>query len=263
MKSGYIKWKHLVSSRPWPLCMSLGVYGLLSTRVYRWYRGSFFLLFFKVSVIVFLRFIWWGDIRIEGSEGRHNSFVIIGFRVGMALFILSEVFFFFSFFWGYFHKVFSPGLELGLSWPPIYFRGLVVDPFSIPLLKTIILLSSGARITWSHHGLIRSDYDSFIWGLLITVILGLTFLVLQLGEYSESYFRFKRTVYGSSFYILTGFHGLHVLIGSLFIVVCLIRGLFLLYSRGSHVRFILCSWYWHFVDVVWLFLYFFLYWFGY
>ena len=171
--------------------------------------------------------------------------------------------FFFSFFWGFFHKCFFPGEGIGKIWPPVDFKtSLVVDYFSIPLFKTIILLSSGINITLSHHSLINKNYKGFFFGLLSTVLLGILFLCLQNFEYLNSFLRFNTLIFGSCFYILTGFHGLHVIVGTLFLSVCFIRHLNFEFSPAHHFGFEAAAWYWHFVDVVWLFLYLVVYWWG-
>jgi cytochrome c oxidase subunit 3 len=181
-------------------------------------------------------------------------------RWGMVLFIISEVFFFLSFFWAFFHSSLSPSPELGRVWPPIGVEAF--DPFTVPLLNTIVLLSSGISVTWAHHALIAGDHDSAFQGLLFTVILGLYFTILQAIEYLEARFRIADRVYGSSFFIATGFHGLHVIVGTTFLVVCLIRVSRAHFSKSHHFGFEAAAWYWHFVDVVWLFLYISIYWWG-
>lgn len=262
MKSTFFKWNHLLVFSPWPLCLSISIFSLLVRRVYSWHTGYFVFFFLSIFFIVLVSFCWFSDIIYENFLGFHNRYVSRGFSYGMILFIMSEVLFFFSFFWAYFHNLFSPSTELGVLWPPFGFSKIIVDPFSIPLLNTVLLLSSGVTVTCSHHRLIKSNYKRFIFNLLSTIILGLIFLFLQFSEYLHCCVRFNSTIYGSTFYILTGFHGLHVTLGVLMLLVCLFRGISYHFSNHSHTGYLLTIWYWHFVDVVWLFLYIFLYWYG-
>jgi len=168
------------------------------------------------------------------------------------------VFFFVRFFWAYFHARLSPNIEVGSLWPPAGINPF--NPFGVPLLNTIVLVSSGVRVTWAHHALIEGDYDQIKRGLIITVVLGVYFTILQGLEYYEASFSFADGVYGSTFFIATGFHGLHVLVGTLFLLVCLLRHYKREFRAAHHFGFEAAAWYWHFVDVVWLFLYLALYW---
>lgn len=204
---------------------------------------------------------WWRDISREGTlQGLHSRIVELGLRSGMLLFIVSEVFFFLRFFWAYFHSSLSPNVEVGGLWP--YAGVKPFNPLGVPLLNTLILLSSGVRVTWSHHALIRGNKTESILGLLITVILGIYFSLLQALEYYEASFTFADGVYGSTFYIATGFHGIHVIIGTIFLAVCLNRHKNKEFRKTHHFGFEAAAWYWHFVDVVWLFLYLVIYWWG-
>jgi len=188
--------------------------------------------------------------------------VVKNFYIGMVLLIISEVFFFFRFFWSFFHKCWFPQIEIGGCWPPKEYKKISVDVFSIPLLNTLILLSSGIRVTWRHHRLIKKNHPQFLQGLIVTVILGVIFLTLQLFEYSKANFSIKRLIYGSAFFLLTGFHGGHVIAGTIYLIVCLIRGIKTHFVNDHHVGLELSLWYWHFVDVVWLFLFILIYWFN-
>jgi cytochrome c oxidase subunit 3 len=180
--------------------------------------------------------------------------------LGIILFIVSEVLFFISFFWAFFHSRLAPSVEIGITWPP---KNIIpFNPFQIPLLNTIILLSSGISVTWAHHRLIENNHTQTIKGLAVTVILGLYFSTLQAFEYIEAPFTFADSVYGSTFYIATGFHGLHVIVGTRFLSVCLYRLLRFQFSHKHHFGFEAAAWYWHFVDVVWLFLFITIYWWG-
>lgn len=204
---------------------------------------------------------WWRDIRREAAyQGSHTHSVQWNMRWGIVLFIAREVLFFFSFFWAYFNRSLSPGLECGFNWPP---TGLTpFNPFGIPLLNTTILLTSGLTVTWAHHALMAGQHTEGVIGLLRTIVLGAYFTFVQGYEYLDSRFTFADAVYGSCFFMATGFHGLHVLIGSLFLTVVwsrLIRGQLRL---NHHFGFEAAAWYWHFVDVVWVFLFMAIYWWG-
>jgi cytochrome c oxidase subunit 3 len=178
----------------------------------------------------------------------------------MLLFILSEIMFFFSFFWAFFHVSINPSVAIGGVWPP---AGLtVISPWGVPLLNTIILLSSGASITWAHHSLLSGDKKDTSLALVLTVLLAIIFTGLQAFEYLSSPFYISDGVYGSTFYMTTGFHGFHVLIGTCFLIVCFVRLYYDHFTTESHIGFECAAWYWHFVDVVWLFLFITIYWWG-
>lgn len=250
----------------WPIIGSVGAFLLTSGRVYWWHNSFSIVFYFSVIVLIFTMLFWWRDIIKEGIMGNHSRRFKIYLRRGIILFILSEVCFFASFFWGFFHMCWSPSEELGVSWPPYIFNEIMVDPFSVPLLKTIILLSSGVSVTASHFYIIRG-VESLktklgLFFLFFTVVLGFIFLYLQLEEYMKSFISFNRRVYGSAFFILTGFHGLHVTIGAIMLLVIFVRKIFKSFSSYDHVGFEGAAWYWHFVDVVWLFLFIFIYWLG-
>lgn len=253
---------HLVEVRPWPLLASIRGLGITFGGVYWWHFKNTTIFLRGLLLKAVISFCWFRDVVKEKMGGFHNSFVMFGFQFGMILFILSEVLFFFSFFWSYFHNCWGPQQDIGFLWPPYSFRLLVVDPFAIPLLNTVVLLSSGARVTWAHHSLVNQDYDQAIIGLGITVFLGGYFLFLQGREYRLTSFSLKSTVYGTVFFMLTGFHGFHVTIGTVLLFVCFLRCWNKHFSKNQHVGFEASAWYWHFVDVVWLFLYFFIYWYG-
>jgi len=173
---------------------------------------------------------------------------------------LRKFYFLYLFFWAFFHRRISPSIEIGQQWPPL--SVITFDPINIPLLNTLILLSSGVSVTWSHHRIITSDYRGLIVSLGLTVLLGIYFTFLQGFEYKESFFSISDSVYGSSFFIATGFHGLHVIIGTSFLLVIFIR-MYVFQACSWHLMgFEAAAWYWHFVDVVWLFLYVSLYWWG-
>lgn len=252
---------HIVDQSPWPLSAALGALTLTSGIVKWFHSFNFSLIVLGLIILLFTTFQWWRDISRESSfQGLHPFIVIKGLRWGIILFITSEVLFFFSFFWAFFHRSLSPTFEVGLLWPPI---GIIPFNFTqVPLLNTIILLSSGVSITWAHHSLIENNYTQSAQGLLLTVILGIYFTFLQALEYWEASFSISDSAYGSTFFVATGFHGLHVIIGTTFLLVCLSRLIYKQFSSGHHFGFEAAAWYWHFVDIVWLFLYVRIYWWG-
>nr|AFQ62402.1 cytochrome c oxidase subunit III [Abraeinae sp. MJTNT-2012] len=252
---------HLVDYSPWPIIGGLStmitMIGLI--KWFHYFDNSLFLL--GVLITTMMMFQWWRDITREGTfQGLHTYIVTMGLRWGMILFITSEVFFFISFFWGFFHSSLSPSIEIGMIWPP---KGIqTFNPIEIPLLNTLILLTSGLTVTWAHHSLMENNMKQTTQGLLMTVILGVYFTMLQAFEYIEAPFSISDSVYGSSFFMATGFHGIHVLIGTTFLAVCLMRHMKNHFSPIHHMGFEAAAWYWHFVDVVWLFLYISIYWWG-
>jgi len=252
---------HLVEFRPWPIVGSVGAF-FLTVGLASWFNGySVTPLILGLIVILFTMVQWWRDVVREATyQGFHTGQVSVGLRWGIILFIVSEILFFFAFFWGYFHSSLSPTFELGSCWPPVGVEFL--NPFSVPLLNTAVLLASGVRVTWAHHSLMEGRRIGGIQGLFATVTLGVYFTILQGGEYFEASFNIRDGVFGSVFFVATGFHGLHVLIGSTFLIVCLIRVVRFHFSEGHHFGFEAAAWYWHFVDVVWLFLYLCIYWWG-
>lgn len=252
---------HLVDQRPWPILGSFRTFSLL-IGVIKWFhfRNPRLLLIRTIRTILII-FQWWRDITRERTyQGHHTLKVVNGLRWGIILFITSEVFFFLAFFWAFFHARLSPNIELGINWPPKGIR--TFNPLEIPLLNTLILLSSGLTITWAHHRLIENNYSQALISLALTVFIGFYFTILQRYEYIEAPFTITDRVYGSAFYITTGLHGLHVIIGSIFLATCLVRINLRHFSRIHHFGFEAAAWYWHFVDVVWLFLYISIYWWG-
>nr|AVN67429.1 cytochrome c oxidase subunit 3 [Gromphadorhina oblongonota] len=252
---------HLVDKSPWPLTGAIGAMIMMIGLIKWFHLFNQELMMVGMMIMILTMIQWWRDIVREGTyQGLHTNFVTKGLRWGMILFITSEVFFFLSFFWAFFHSSLSPTIDIGSLWPP-----LGVEPFNplqIPLLNTAILLSSGVTVTWAHHGLLENNYNQALQGLFMTVILGLYFTALQAYEYIEAPFTIADSVYGSTFFMATGFHGLHVIIGTTFLLTCLLRHMFLHFSSFHHFGFEAAAWYWHFVDVVWLFLYISIYWWG-
>ena len=252
---------HLVDLRPWPLMASLGAL-ILTAGMVKWFHIYDISLIINGLVLTSLVSVqWWRDISRERTfQGLHTFRVLTGMKWGIILFIVSEVFFFVSFFWRFFHRRLSPTNEIGILWPPIGVYPF--NPFQIPLLNTIILLSSGVTVTWAHHRIIEGNISQAKNRLIITVVLGVYFTFLQSLEYIEANFSISDAVYGSTFFMATGFHGLHVIIGTTFLIICLLRIIEAHFSRQHHFGFEAAAWYWHFVDVVWLFLYINIYWWG-
>ena len=245
----------------WPFLLSLVLFSTASNLVI-WFsfKISIYNVLFSLFLVTSIRFIWWKDFRREAIIGYHTHKLEFRLRIRILLFILSEVCFFFSFFWAFYDASIAPTIDIGITWPP---KGIApLSVYSVPLLNTVILLSRGITVTWAHHSLINNFYNKSIVRLLITVILGAYFIVMQWVEYNEASFAIADGVYGSTFFIATGFHGAHVTIGTLFLLYVLVNILQgkLLYNH--HFSFEAAAWYWHFVDVVWLILFLSVYWWG-
>nr|YP_010845349.1 cytochrome c oxidase subunit III [Tetrastichus howardi]QXM14783.1 cytochrome c oxidase subunit III [Tetrastichus howardi] len=249
---------HLVTMSPWPILMSFSVMSLL-IGIMNWFNNfNYYLMLYSLIISILCMYQWWRDVIRESTyQGFHTIKVISGLKMGMILFIISEIFFFISIFWCYFHMFLSPSIEIGMIWPPKNI--LSFNPYNIPLLNTIILLSSGITITWCHYSILLSKKLSSFISLLYTIILGIVFTLIQYMEYDHASFTMADSVYGSIFFMSTGFHGLHVIIGTLFLMINLIRINNNNYSSIHHFGFESAAWYWHFVDVVWLFLYLLIY----
>nr|AJR19245.1 cytochrome c oxidase subunit III [Sericostoma personatum] len=253
---------HLVNYSPWPLTSALSAMILLSGMISWFHQYNNNLLMLGLMLLIISSYQWWRDIVRESTfQGLHTLKVLMGMKMGMILFIVSEIFFFLSFFWTFFHSSLSPTLEIGLYWPPMGITPF--NPFQIPLLNTIILLTSGISVSWAHHSILKNNLSQSIKNLTITIILGIYFTLLQAYEYYEASFSMTDSVYGSVFFIATGFHGLHVIIGSVFLLMCLFRTMKQHFSSNHHYGFEAAAWYWHFVDIVWLFLYISVYWWSY
>nr|QTA50561.1 cytochrome c oxidase subunit III [Sycophila sp. 2 JXW-2020] len=253
---------HLVTSSPWPLLTSFSLYvsmvGLLN-----WFNSfSYYLFIYGLFLTNLTLSQWWRDVIRESTyQGFHTKKVVSGLKISMIMFISSEVLFFFSIFWCYFHMFLSPSVEIGSIWPP---KNIVMfNPYMIPLLNTVILLSSGVSITWCHYSILKGLKSESLLSLGLTIFLGFIFSIFQYMEYHESSFSMSDSVYGSIFFMSTGFHGLHVLIGTLFLLNNFIRLNLNNYSSYHHFGFEAAAWYWHFVDVVWLFLYLLVYYWSY
>jgi len=245
----------------WPFLVSLRLFTLTSNIVI-WFRFkvSVMNVVFAIFITTVIAFLWWKDFSRERIIGYHTHKLEFRLRIRILLFILSEVCFFFSFFWAFYDASIAPTIDIGIMWPP---KGIMpLSVYSVPLLNTVILLTRGITVTWAHHALINNYYNKSLYGLIVTVLLGAYFIVIQWVEYNEASFSMADGVYGSTFFIATGFHGMHVSIGALFLLyvaVNVFQGK-LLYNH--HFRFEAAAWYWHFVDVVWLFLFLSVYWWG-
>nr|YP_010692475.1 cytochrome c oxidase subunit III [Pareronia hippia]WBV74628.1 cytochrome c oxidase subunit III [Pareronia hippia] len=252
---------HLVDYSPWPLTGAIGTMTLV-TGLIKWFHNfNMNLMILGYIIIIMTMYQWWRDICREGTfQGKHTTLVSKGLRWGMLLFIISEIFFFISFFWAFFHSSLAPNIEIGTHWPPTNI--IAFNPFQIPLLNTIILITSGLTVTWAHHALMTNNLSQTSQSLFITILLGFYFSILQGYEYFEAPFNISDSIYGSTFFMATGFHGLHVIIGTIFLLICFIRLINNHFSNSHHFGFEAAAWYWHFVDVVWLFLYISIYWWG-
>jgi cytochrome c oxidase subunit III len=260
---------HLVDPSPWPLigaaaafCLAVGAVtwmkdialGSLHLGPYLFGAGAIGVLYTMLS--------WWSDVVREATyEGHHTRVVQLHHRYGMMMFIASEVMFFVAWFWAYFDASlyandplqYARVDKLGAVWPP---KGIeTFDPWHLPLLNTLILLTSGTTVTWAHHALLHNDRQGLKMGLWLTIILGSVFTCVQAYEYSHAAFGFSGHIYGATFFMATGFHGAHVIIGTIFLAVCLFRAYKGHFTPQQHLGFEFAAWYWHFVDVVWLFLF--------
>nr|YP_010265749.1 cytochrome c oxidase subunit III [Stibochiona nicea]UIS00456.1 cytochrome c oxidase subunit III [Stibochiona nicea] len=251
---------HLVDYSPWPLTGAIGVMTLVTGLVKWFHNFNMNLLLIGYLITILTMYQWWRDICREGTFKVNMQFYFKGLRWGMILFIISEIFFFVSFFWAFFHSSLSPNIEIGSMWPPMSINSF--NPFQIPLLNTIILIVSGITVTWAHHALMENNFSQTSQSLFITITLGIYFTILQAYEYLEAPFSIADSIYGSTFFMATGFHGIHVIIGTIFLLMCFIRHLNNHFSKNHHFGFEAATWYWHFVDVVWLFLYISIYWWG-
>lgn len=256
---------HLVDPSPWPLIGSISAL-IMAIGAIGWMHKSYAaapLVFAAGALGVLYTMIgWWRDVINEAEhKGNHTRVVQIHHRYGMILFIASEVMFFVAWFWAYFNTALFPddihqiarNEFIGGVWPP---KGIeTFDPWHLPLLNTLILLTSGTTVTWAHHALLEGDRNGLKNGLWLTIILGLLFTSIQAYEYSHAAFAFKGNIYGATFFMATGFHGAHVIIGTIFLTVCLARAYAGHFTPTQHLGFEFAAWYWHFVDVVWIFLF--------
>jgi cytochrome c oxidase subunit 3 len=246
---------HLVNPSPWPLLSAFSAGLLAIGTVMGMHGGGWWLSPIGGLCVLACMYVWWRDVIKEAVvEKAHTPVVKIGLRYGMSLFIASEVMFFVAFFWAYFSSGLYPAEATGFQWPP---KGIhTVDPWDLPLLMTLILLLSGTTVTWAHHAILENKQADAIKALGITVLLGISFTCVQVFEYAHPHFSLHDGIYPSTFYIATGFHGAHVIIGTIFLAVCYFRTRLGHFTPKSHFGLEAAAWYWHFVDVVWLFLFF-------
>ena len=253
---------HMVEPSPWPVVGSVATLSMAMGAIFwmkDWTPGVFFI---GLAGVLYTMYAWWSDVIKEANDGvSHTPVVQMHHRYGMMLFIASEVMFFVAWFWAYFDGFFRLDdveqygrvAATGGHWPPAGVE--LFDPFHLPLFNTLILLTSGTTVTWAHHALLEGDRKGLRWGLVLTIALGALFSAVQLLEYSEAGFTFANNFYGATFFMATGFHGFHVFIGTIFLLVCLIRAERGDFTPQRHLGFEFAAWYWHFVDVVWLFLF--------
>jgi cytochrome c oxidase subunit III len=254
---------HLVDPSPWPFVGSVSAFILaVGAIVWMHNHANPWIMILGFALVLYTMFMWWRDVIKEAHAGDHTPVVGIHLRYGMIMFIVSEVMFFVAWFWAFFDASLFSGeaiqasrvAETGGVWPP---KGIeVFDPWHLPLVNTLILLTSGTTVTWAHHALLNNDRQGLKWGLICTIALGALFTGVQAYEYAHAAFAFNGgNIYSSTFFMATGFHGFHVLIGTLFLIVCLFRALAGHFTPKQHFGFEAAAWYWHFVDVVWLFLF--------
>jgi cytochrome c oxidase subunit 3 len=264
---------HLVDPSPWPIVGSISAF-ILAVGAITWMHHLFAaapIVFAAGALgVIYTMVSWWRDVMNEAEHlGNHTRVVQLHHRYGMILFIASEVMFFVAWFWAYFNTALFPddvhqvvrGDLIGHVWPP---KGIeTFDPWHLPLLNTLILLTSGTTVTWAHHALLENDRNGLKQGLWLTIILGALFTCVQAYEYGHAAFNFKGNIYGATFFMATGFHGAHVIIGTIFLSVCLARAYAGHFNPKQHLGFEFAAWYWHFVDVVWIFLFVCIYVWGY
>lgn len=214
-------------------------------------------IFFTIIAVFFIITLWWRDVARESESGQHNYITYTGVQIGITMLITSEVLFFFGFFWSYLWYILQTQISTGLNWPPSNL--IAFDPYGVPFLNSLILLSSGVTVTYAHH-IISKNHKETIKGLILTISLGLVFTLLQAYEYKNAIFSMSDASFGSIFFTITGFHGVHVIAGTIILAVSIKRAFKGVLRKERHNNLILSIWYWHFVDVVWLALYSILYW---
>nr|YP_010610470.1 cytochrome c oxidase subunit III [Cyphonia clavata]WAP90799.1 cytochrome c oxidase subunit III [Cyphonia clavata] len=252
---------HLVDKSPWPIVGATGLMTMTSGLVMMFHKNDIKLMILGLLITTLTMIQWWRDtIREATFQGMHTKKVMKSMKMGMIMFILSEIMFFLSFFWAFFHSSLSPSIEIGMLWPPMNIKPF--NPMSIPMLNTTILLASGISMTWAHSAIVMNNKTQSKKSMILTIMMGVYFTILQAMEYYEAPFCLSDSVYGSTFFMTTGFHGIHVIIGTMFIITMMMRLNKLHYSNKHHVGFECSAWYWHFVDVIWLFLYMSMYWWG-
>ncbi|TDL76296.1 cytochrome c oxidase subunit 3 [Palleronia sediminis] len=246
---------HILSPSLHPFVASVGAFVMLIGAVLWMHAITPFPFFIGLAIVLYSMFAWWSDVVAESNEGDHTPVVRIGLRYGFILFIMSEVMFFSAWFWSFFkHALYPMETFSEGQWPPPAIE--TFDPWHLPLINTLILLCSGCAATWAHHALVHENNRKDVaTGLIVAVLLGVIFTFFQAYEYSHAAFGFAGNIYGANFFMATGFHGAHVIIGTIFLFVCYLRLRAGHFSPEKHVGFEAAAWYWHFVDVVWLFLF--------
>ncbi|MFD0980254.1 MULTISPECIES: cytochrome c oxidase subunit 3 [Tropicimonas] len=249
---------HILQPSIWPFLGAVGAFIMLFGAVLWMHSITPFLFFIGLVLVLYTMYAWWAETIAEEHAGDHTPVVLIGLRYGFILFIMSEVMFFAAWFWSFFkHAMYPMGPEspaVDGVWPPVGIE--TFDPWHLPLINTLILLLSGCAATWAHHALVHeNNRKDMATGLILAVALGLLFTFFQAYEYSHAAFGFSGNIYGANFFMATGFHGAHVIIGTIFLFVCYLRVRAGHFTQESHLGFEAAAWYWHFVDVVWLFLF--------
>lgn len=257
---GQVHFYHMVTPSSWPLLVAQSSF-ILVLGMIMWmhnYKDSIYIIIIGIFAIIWIVILWLRDVIREGTyEGMHTKKVQLNLKFGFFLFILSEVMFFFGFFFAHFYISLSPAIELGAVWPPVGI--IVISPFKLPLLNTMLLLLSGIYVTISHMYISKGNVGKVIKNLFYAIVCGLILTCIQLYEYIHAVFSIADSVYGSLFYMLTGFHGVHVLAGTVFLIVGLSRTYGGQFTTAHHIGFECAVWYWHSVDIVWLFLFIFVY----
>ncbi|MHA3977968.1 cytochrome c oxidase subunit 3 [Halovulum sp. GXIMD14794] len=246
---------HILAPSIWPFVGSVGAFVMLLGMVLLFHGNGPWVMLIGLAVVLYTMFAWWSEMVVESRAGDHTPVVQIGLRMGVIMFIISEVMFFAAWFWSFFKHALYPMEAIDNTWPPPGIE--TFDPWHLPLINTLILLCSGCAATWAHHAIAHdNDRKGLVWGLSLAIALGAIFTLFQAYEYSHAAFGFAGNIYGANFYMATGFHGFHVIIGTIFLAVCLVRALKGHFTPEKHIGFEAAAWYWHFVDVVWLFLFF-------
>ena len=245
---------HILPPSIWPVVGALSAFSMLFGAVLYFHGYGPWLMLIGMAGVLYTMYCWWSDVVHEGQTGDHSPVVQIGLRYGMVLFIVSEIMFFSAWFWSFFKHALYPMAAIDNTWPPPGIE--TFDPWHLPLINTLILLCSGCAATWAHHAIAHeNNREHMKYGLWLAVGLGVLFTIFQAYEYSHAHFGFAGNIYGANFFMATGFHGFHVIIGTIFLAVCLWRVYLGHFTPEQHVGFEAAAWYWHFVDVVWLFLF--------
>ena len=250
---------HILPPSIWPFAGAMSAFVMLFGAVLLFHGYTPFVAIAGLIGVLYVMYAWWAEVVEESHVGDHTPVVKIGLRYGVIMFITSEVMFFSAWFWAFFAYALYPMAEInGVTLEPTSFpaEGIeTFDPWHLPLINTLILLTSGCAATWAHHAVQVNDRKSIKAGLWIAVLLGVLFTITQAYEYSHATFSFSGNVYGATFFMATGFHGFHVIVGTIFLAICLMRAYRNHFTPEAHIGFEAAAWYWHFVDVVWLFLF--------